>query len=1002
MRLVYDLFACQTGSRVRGIGRYNDSLVTAMARLRGEHRLIALADGTDAYQASAESLRQHFHSRLPAGDFTCYTYPPRAAFGADGDAFSTVATTLIHQAWRAVQADAILLHPFEGWHEAGIAPLPLPAERSSALQVALVYDFIPWLFPEQYLKDPAYKSWYLLRLEALSRCDLLLAISNATRDDAIRVLGIAPERVVNISGAVSAHFQPTLRLPPAEFGIRRPFVLYTGNVDYRKNLDGMLAAYALLPSAMRASHQLVLNQVGDPIAFRRKVAALGLREDEVITTGHISDSDLITLYSHCKLFVFASLYEGFGLPILEAMSCGAPVIAADNSSIPELVGCADMLFAAAHPRDIAAAMQHALSNDAFRADIAKYSRQRAQTFSWDRCAALAWHALEQATAHVKPMPRVRIALVVASSDPSNPTMRFCLSLLPLLAAHLDVDVYTNTRCDPVESTPNHHSVETLPTRRHEYATVLWHFDDDAEHAFMLPLMQLWPGAILTHAHSCKEAMQALDRTDAFQGAWSAELLHQYGVQGLLMAVTEPVPLALPHAGVTLHLNAAERSEPSLAAMRCWPALQRAIADDAQYATDRVADNLIKTAPAETTRSVLTTQVARHLAGNVAIANAPRLLVDVTQLAHTDAMTGIQRVVKQIARGLCAPDTCPRPVELVEMIDGQLRRARHVVASLFNLDLASIPAQQIAIHPGDTLLMIDSSWQQYGHFIPIFASLRRHGGYLVTVVYDLIPLQRPALFDPLLVDVFKSWIDLAIQHSDTLLCISRAVADDVTAFIETRDSVPPRPLSIRSWPLGADLPASIHSGSVRAAVLQLAMPAEAPLFLMVGTIEPRKNHAFVLDAMEMLWERGIAIRLVIAGQAGWQVDAVMQRISRHAQFGHQLFFIEEFTDAEINICYHAATALIAASVAEGFGLPIVEAALHGTPVLASDIPVFREVGGTGTSYFSLSAPVCLADAIERFLSLSQTDRGAMTSQIPTVNWVGSVAVLLQQIGICGAY
>src|SRR5262249_40144708 len=122
------------------------------------------------------------------------------------------------------------------------------------------------------------------------------------------------------------------------------------------------------------------------------------------------------------------------------------------------------------------------------------------------------------------------------------------------------------------------------------------------------------------------------------------------------------------------------------------------------------------------------------------------------------------------------------------------------------------------------------------------------------------------------------------------------------------------------------------------------PPVRKTYLMVGTVEPRKNHAHVLSAFEQLWSAGADVNLAIVGKYSWNSTEFKERLRRHPCFGNRLFWFEDVRDGELEYCYRHAAALITASYAEGFNLPIVEALRAGCPVLASDIPVHREVGG----------------------------------------------------------
>jgi len=999
LRLIFDLFPCQTDSRLRGIGRYTLSLAQAMAAERGAHELRLLANGL--YPDSAASLRHAFGGLVPPGACSSYTHPPLSAAGVDEPRDEHIASALIHAAYQAIRADAVLCaSPFEGWCERGMAAQPdgLLPQR---LRVAVLYDLIPLLFSEQHLDpSPAYTAWYRRRLANLGQADLLLAISEATRDDAIRLLGIAPERVVNIGGAADAHFRrledrEAVDAAVRQLGIARPFVLYTGNGDYRKNLGGMLRAYALLAPATRRSHQLVLNQVGDLERFRTLMREAGLEEDEVVITGRVDEDTLVALYNACTVFVFPSLYEGFGLPVLEAMHCGAPVIAANNSSIPEVVGRADALFDAAEPAAIAASLERVLGDHAWRAELASHGLARARGFSWSDTAKRAWSAIAQAHAHACAHPHGQAGsagLKVAVVHAAAPT-GLAAAALDALARQCDLSVVD--AAELAEARPAERTRAAVAARLDGADAILYLLAAETLSPALVQLMRAAPGVLWLAGAPDAAPAHAPDpglllRDAGLQGLhrWLAvgkapapgRSLHE-ALYGLVLDDAATVAALRQRHGMALPPLAPAEAGPVQQAALLAAMLGAAHAFNPRRAAACIAANLQggRHAPAALD------DLAAHAQANLMSGRAPRLLIDVTQLARTDALSGIQRVVRNVARELCLLEEDLPPIELVQLKDGVLHRASAVAARLLGHPAGAVPGGAIDIHPGDLLFMIDSSWERYPDFAPVFESVRRLGGRIVTVVYDLIPLRMPQFCSAGLVAVFQRWFGLAVRHSDMLLCISGAVRDDVAAYLDEYGMQPPHPLRLDYWRLGADIVPDSADQAIRPEVAAMAADSTSPLFLMVGTIEPRKGHDAVLDAFDALWDAGSQARLCLAGKEGWEVDTLMQRIRQHPELGRRLFFVERFSDAEINLCYSRAQALLAASVAEGYGLPIVEAAQHQVPVIASDIAVFREVAGAGAAYFPLGDQRALMDLVLRFSLLSLPERQAMAALVEVLTW-----------------
>src|SRR5262249_41024772 len=224
--------------------------------------------------------------------------------------------------------------------------------------------------PDHYLKpNPLYAKYYQRKLEYFKRAALYLAISDASRQEGLDHLGLSADRVVNTSIAIEAYFRPirvddtSAALLRQKFSLTRPFVLCAGGADDRKNLRRLIQAFAAMPAPLRDSHHLVLTgkmPVGNVSEFNHQAEMAGLNPADMRFTGYITDEELVQLYNLCKLFVFPSWHEGFGLPALEAMACGAPGIGANTSSLPEVIGLDAALFDPFDVTAMARKMAHAL------------------------------------------------------------------------------------------------------------------------------------------------------------------------------------------------------------------------------------------------------------------------------------------------------------------------------------------------------------------------------------------------------------------------------------------------------------------------------------------------------------------------------------------------------------------------------------------------------------------------------------------------------------------
>ena len=240
--------------------------------------------------------------------------------------------------------------------------------------------------------------------------------------------------------------------------------------------------------------------------LHRLISDVGLGKDEVVLTGYVSEADLHLLYNACKLFVFPSWHEGFGLPVLEAMQCGKPVVAANRTSIPEIVGREDALFDPFNIADMAKKIEQVLLDEGFRKSLSEYNLLRSRSFSWDLTAERTWKALDQALdkqpASLLPPRRPRLALVSPLPPDRSGIADYSASLLRELTRWYRIDVVVT---DPdelsdayVRATCGLLSVDEFRASADQYERVLYHFGNSILHAHMFDLLSEIPGIVVLH------------------------------------------------------------------------------------------------------------------------------------------------------------------------------------------------------------------------------------------------------------------------------------------------------------------------------------------------------------------------------------------------------------------------------------------------------------------------------------------------------------------------
>lgn len=1229
MKILTDLQACQSlPHKSRGIGRFSLSLAAEMCRLREGHGFSV------ALNAAIPGTIEPVRAAMPMGaDFITWSGLARTAWRDPSNEVRRAACGIVRDAALAAgKADIVHVSSFfEGYGDDVVVDIP----RAGTVPVAVtLYDLIPLLYQDLYLDDERMRRWYLNRIDALKSADLLLAISECTRQDAIQHLGVEPSRVVNISAAVDPMFRPRRTTLEREFelrgrhGLTGRILLYTGGIDHRKNIERLIEAFARVDRAVRAGVQLVVvcAMSGDATRnLRARAAAAGLAPEDLVLTGYVNDEDLVSLYNLCEAFVFPSWYEGFGLPALEAMACGAAVIASDRASVPEVIERADALFDPMSAGAMTARITQVLVDTDYRHSLQEHAKLQSKRFSWTHSAKSAIEAMREAVERFTRPPAVAVAgkaeskpmLAFVSPLPPEQTgiAYYCSELLPSLAKHYRITLITDqARIEPAGDWP-HMEVRSVAWFAHNaggFDRILYHFGNSALHTHMFGLLECFGGVVVLHDFYLSGVVSHLQWASKTPRFWNDYLYLSHGYRALIdqMSGTDPEEMLLrypcngpviEHAdGLIVHsrhsqeLAATHYGERAGSAWSVVPLLKRlpakldrarareelgiladdfvvcsfgilgegkhnrrlvdawqtsGLADDSRcrlvfvggahdpafasaigvqiaggpgseriaitgyaleddyrrylHAAD-VAVQLRQNSRGETSAAVfdclahgiativnahgsmaeiprdavvmldedfgsadlahaldrlraspeerqrLSKAGVRHCrehldperigaqyrdaiehayaaSANQKIRNAGRqlisvwagaakadrvdvaeamsantpvatgvqqLLIDITELVRRDAKSGIQRVVRSILSWLLKDPPHGYRVEPVYASAEGYRYAREFCRTFLQLEPTSLSDEPVTVRKEDVFIGLDLALEE----IPLLArqlqGMRDLGARVYVVIYDLLPLVRNDCFPPHAEQLFRTWVTALCAVADGAIAISCAVADDLIRELDGLGIERVRPLQVGFFHLGGNLEESLPTRGITKAERSLIdRLSQTRSFLMVGTIEPRKGHSQSLDAFELLWSKGGQQRLVIVGKPGWMTDALIERIRNHPELGTRLVWFECASDEVLDTLYAKCSALLAASEGEGFGLPLIEAARHGLPILARDLPVFREVVGDYATYFRGNGACNLAEAVECWCRLDAAGCVPGSIGVQWITWEQSARMLV---------
>ena len=377
-------------------------------------------------------------------------------------------------------------------------------------------------------------------------------------------------------------------------------------------------------------------------------------------------------------------------------------------------------------------------------------------------------------------------------------------------------------------------------------------------------------------------------------------------------------------------------------------------------------------------------------------------VDITMLANHDLRTGIQRVVRSVLAAL--PEQLPAGWMLAPVCAHGLHGYVHADALLADWLGLPLPdsirareGQPAVPAADDQFLGLDWVPQLTVDGQAHLDVWRAKGVRTSFVVYDLLPVLAPQFFPPHVTALSAEWLAAIGHHADGLIAISQSVADELRAWYAGHPDAVSTPQPAIGWfHLGADLSASLPTTEADpAAVAALAGLSAGPVVLSVGTIEPRKGHDEALAAFERLWADGVDVNWVVVGKPGWQTEALSAKLRDHPQTGRRLLWLENASDAVLAQAYQRADLLLVASRGEGFGLPLIEGARQGLPLLVRDIPVFREVAGEHAAYFG-AGQAGLPDLVTALKQWAEQGNVPASTGLAAQSWAASTRELVSLV------
>lgn len=505
MRVAFDATAILGPmSKNRGIGNYSFSQFTTMISIDENNQYFFFNMFDDEF-----SLNNSFNKSIHVRECKLFSGPDQLIMKEKQ--YNKIVGEIIKKFLRINKIDVfIITSPFDSCN------IMYRREWFAECKVvAIVYDIIPYVMKERYLADKTTYSWYMECIDMLRWVDEIQVISQSVKDDLVTYLHFDEKKISVIWGGVDKRYEE-IEISEGEktaiykkFGLKDEFIMCTGGDDERKNLAGLIEAYANLPCKLINECQLAIVCKLSKEAVNRYtklIAELGV-EGRVVLTNFVSNEELLVLYNEAKLMAFPSLYEGFGLPVVEAWACGTPVLTSNNSSLVQIAGDGAIIVNPEEIEDITRGLEYALT-ECDLTELLKKGKKRLELFRWEKVAVASIYSIEKLKAaenkQVSRKERKKIAVFTPLPPLQSGISDYSVDIINALSRYYNIDVYIDRGYEPnisFEKTVNILSHKLFEKHCNEYSEILYQVGNSIFHLYMYDYIKKHSGIVVLHDYN---------------------------------------------------------------------------------------------------------------------------------------------------------------------------------------------------------------------------------------------------------------------------------------------------------------------------------------------------------------------------------------------------------------------------------------------------------------------------------------------------------------------